>query len=402
MAVALCKEGGNYLMQWQACLTLISCHRWRWPHFFARRVHLILSVTFVIASPKFKLQTTTTTSCMSLIDGHNLPFLDPVEPVSYVKQQRTVASMTLLSCRVALSVSILLTVRSFSPSSQSMAVFGTRRGEGHDRPRRGFAKAIVDMSTSSYLDSLSSSAATLSPPPPSASTYAGDIETTTASSEAATLPSHIKDTWGIVPDISSFPGAHFPLGHVDAPLPANSLPPPILELPNFLSAEECATIRQWATQAIADGADECDEYLNARVNNEVETLGESEEGKALIEECQLDSSTLSASDRGGFRIRLDPSFVTGMLKDRILRVLNMPERNFVFEEGAWIRPSPRSIIVRDQTVVYYGPSNGVPPHVDGKDGTLLVYLSDGTLRTILWILLWTFDGFPALICSPLV
>lgn len=66
-----------------------------------------------------------------------------------------------------------------------------------------------------------------------------------------------------------------------------------------------------------------------------------------------------------------------MLKKRLLDVLDMPSRDFVFEEGAWIRPTPRSLLIRDQTVVFYAGGDGVPPHVDGKDGTLLVYLSDG-------------------------
>lgn len=194
----------------------------------------------------------------------------------------------------------------------------------------------------------------------------------------ATLPHNIKNLWGIQPDISNFPGANFPLGDLTRPPSAeiSTSAPPILELPNFLSATECHTIREWAKYAIDHGADECTEYLNARVNLEVDASGTSDEGRTLIDEFDLEETTLAAHHRGGFRIRLDPSFVTGMLQERLLSVLTMPRREFVFEEGAWIRPTPKTVVVRDQTVVFYGPGNGVPPHVDGKDGTLLVYLSN--------------------------
>lgn len=185
--------------------------------------------------------------------------------------------------------------------------------------------------------------------------------------------------WGTEPRLDNFPGAYFPLGfNNDSNHPEKSSDePPILELPNFLSPQECRTIREWAKFAIENGADECDEYLNYRVNKEVDAGGSSAEGQALIEECELADATLSAKNKGGFRIRLDNRLVEGMLKERLLDVLDMPSRGLVFEEGAWIRPTPRSLIIRDQTVVFYAGGDGVPPHVDGKDGTLLVYLADG-------------------------
>jgi len=55
--------------------------------------------------------------------------------------------------------------------------------------------------------------------------------------------------------------------------------------------------------------------------------------------------------------------------------MGLEGRSFFFEEGAWERPTPRRIIIRDQTMVKYGPNDGVPPHVDGKDATLLIYLN---------------------------
>ena len=189
-----------------------------------------------------------------------------------------------------------------------------------------------------------------------------------STSSSTTTPDNIKEVWGIVPDISKFPGANFPLGGAS----------PILELPNFLTAEQCELIRSYALFAMEHGAPECDEYLNARVNQEVDQQGHSEEGRALLEEFDLDKSgDLTAGDRGGFRIRLDQEVIHRLIKERLLDVLGMKDRTLVFEEGAWIRPTPRTVVVRDQTVVLYSPGHGVPPHVDGKDGTLLLYLSNG-------------------------
>jgi hypothetical protein len=190
---------------------------------------------------------------------------------------------------------------------------------------------------------------------------------------------HVEKMWGTRPNLSNFPLANFALGSVDQPDV-----PPILELPQFLSQAECRFIREWAQQAIEDGAPECDEYLNYRVNQEINQDGSTAEGKALIEEHlgQRDGGSsspppaLTAENRGGFRIRLDDQLVERILKDRLLDVLDMPSRKLVFEEGAWIRPSPRTLVVRDQTVVFYSGGDGVPPHVDGKDGTLLLYLAD--------------------------
>lgn len=187
------------------------------------------------------------------------------------------------------------------------------------------------------------------------------------------MPGNIKETWGIEPDLTNFPQANFPLGEASE----ESTVPPILELPNFLSKDECAAIRNWASYAIENGAEECGEYLNARVNQEVEEKGASEEGAALINEFDLDSSSLNAQHKGGFRIRLSQDIIHQFVKQPLLDILGMSGRSLVFEEGQWIRPTPRQICVRDQTVVLYSPGNGVPPHVDGKDATLLVYLSDG-------------------------
>jgi len=74
------------------------------------------------------------------------------------------------------------------------------------------------------------------------------------------VPSRVKEAWGIDP------GANFALGGSDS----GGSAPPILEIPNFLTAAECAHIRNWAQHSIENGADECDDYLNYRVNQEIE------------------------------------------------------------------------------------------------------------------------------------
>lgn len=180
----------------------------------------------------------------------------------------------------------------------------------------------------------------------------------------------LHDLWGTTPNVSLFEGAKFVLPG----------PNPILEIPNFLSPDECEQIQNWALNQILCGtAEECDDYLNYRVNKEVSTDGASEEGKALIEDQQLCEDALKEDDGGGFRLRLDPVFVEEMLGERLLKLLGFDnKREMVFEEGIWVKPTPRTLLIRDQTVVRYKEGDGVPPHVDGKDGTLLIYLADLT------------------------
>ncbi|GMI21500.1 hypothetical protein TrCOL_g9937 [Triparma columacea] len=142
-------------------------------------------------------------------------------------------------------------------------------------------------------------------------------------------------------------------------------------MPDFLNAEECRRIIEAGERIAATGA-ECEEYLNARVNSEVSTLGTSEEAKLLIEECKVD---MAEDAGGGFRVRLEEALVKEILEERVAYVMGLEGRSFFFEEGAWERPTPRRIIIRDQTMVKYGLNDGVPPHVDGKDATLLIYLN---------------------------
>lgn len=56
--------------------------------------------------------------------------------------------------------------------------------------------------------------------------------------------------------------------------------------------------------------------------------------------------------------------------------MGLEDRAVRFEEGIWHRPNRLSMIIRDQTIVHYEKDEGVAPHVDGKDATLLCYLND--------------------------
>jgi hypothetical protein len=172
---------------------------------------------------------------------------------------------------------------------------------------------------------------------------------------------------------------------------------PIVAIPDFLTTAECVAIQAWAMQAIANGATECDDYLNYRVNREIATTGQSRESQSLLDDYDgkgKDSNSvdakLSSTDSGGFRIRVEPRVVEDLLEHKVLALLNRSATTtkFLYEEGLWHRPTPRTILVRDQTIVRYTPGDGVPPHVDGKDGTLLIYLSDGKeVLSYVWMFL---------------
>jgi len=132
-------------------------------------------------------------------------------------------------------------------------------------------------------------------------------------------------------------------------------------------------------ERVAETGEECEEYLNARVNEEVNEKGVSSEASELITEHMDDfcSIKMTSSAGGGYRVRLNESDIKSMLEDKVKYIMGLQDRSegFFFEEGAWERPTPRRIVVRDQTMVKYEETNGVPPHVDGKDATLLIYLN---------------------------
>jgi len=160
----------------------------------------------------------------------------------------------------------------------------------------------------------------------------------------------------------------------------------IVCLPNFLSPEECEKIIKAAEEQIRTKSQDAEStlYLNYRVNREVEstttttTGGVSNEASALITEQGLTKEELDAGQGSGFRTQINPETITELVEiiPRVMRFMGLPHRKADFFEGIWVKPDCRTIVIRDQTVVRYEPGEGVAPHVDGKDLTLLMYLND--------------------------
>ena len=147
--------------------------------------------------------------------------------------------------------------------------------------------------------------------------------------------------------------------------------PPLLRIANFLTASQCDALI--ALQAAATS--ESDLYLNYRVNRELSSSAISREAARLIAEFPLARDALRPSMRSGFRAQIPPD--APQLRPVLRAVsdaLGFAGRDFVFAEGQWIRPTRRTVVVRDQTTVQYRVGEGVAPHVDGKDLTVLVCL----------------------------
>jgi hypothetical protein len=147
--------------------------------------------------------------------------------------------------------------------------------------------------------------------------------------------------------------------------------PPIFRLPNFLSPEECDEI----IKAAVEHGEEATNYLNARVNSEVKGAPESDKGysqKAANEAVQWSGGATS-----GMRRRLSRDTLR-MLDERVIAMLGevAEGRDIEMVEPIYVRPDARTLIIRDATVVHYVAGEGVAPHVDGKDATLLCYLND--------------------------
>ena len=142
--------------------------------------------------------------------------------------------------------------------------------------------------------------------------------------------------------------------------------PPVLKIQNFLSDAECAQIIEAAR---GDDVEVCEEYLNHRVNEDgaVATSGYSEEQAQEALEWS-DGAT------SGLRVRM-PSDILDLVAPKALSLLGLSHRNYRFKEELYYRPDRATVIVRDATVVRYREGEGVAPHVDGRDATLLVYLN---------------------------
>lgn len=173
--------------------------------------------------------------------------------------------------------------------------------------------------------------------------------------------------WGLEPDMQRL-----------TPVVAS---PPLLRAPHLLPPAVCDALIA-AHDRDRDANAEADLYLNARVNREVGDGagdGVSEEAAALLEAWGVPRGVLAAADKSGFRRRVDTADETGGFRLHVLpaveKLLGLEGREAVFQEGGWVRPSRRTYVVRDVTVVHYRAGEGVSPHVDGKDATVLLYLS---------------------------
>lgn len=151
--------------------------------------------------------------------------------------------------------------------------------------------------------------------------------------------------------------------------------PPMFRIPNFLTPEECDAL----IAAAIENSEEATEYLNARVNSEVTGASSIPElATGYSQEASDEAVEWSGGATSGLRRRL-PREALRMLDERVLGVLGEVatgrELNMVLDQ-IYIRPDERTVIVRDATVVHYKEGEGVAPHVDGKDATLLCYLND--------------------------
>lgn len=91
---------------------------------------------------------------------------------------------------------------------------------------------------------------------------------------------HVLEDWGLTGlDLASFPSASVQL-----------VRPPLVKVPSFLSSEECDDIIRLAHMQRAAGR-EATNYLNFRVNREVEERGESSEARELIASVQSGTSS---------------------------------------------------------------------------------------------------------------
>lgn len=118
--------------------------------------------------------------------------------------------------------------------------------------------------------------------------------------------------------------------------------PPLLRLPSLLTSDECEALIR--AQEASRGP-ERDNYLNhdAGVGN-------------------------------GYRQGISPTAPEFQPIQRFLNEL-FPHREPQFAEALWHRPRYNTYVVRDITTVRYGVGEGIASHVDGKDTTLLIYLS---------------------------
>ena len=152
--------------------------------------------------------------------------------------------------------------------------------------------------------------------------------------------------------------------------------PPVLKVRNFLTEAECALV---IAAARSDDVEEATEYLNHRVNEDDQIEASGYSAAQAAEALEWSDGATS-----GLRVRM-PEHILELVAPKALSLLGLAHRNYRFREALYYRPDRATVIVRDATVVRYREGEGVAPHVDGKDATLLVYLNtvaDGGGRTV--------------------
>lgn len=115
-------------------------------------------------------------------------------------------------------------------------------------------------------------------------------------------------------------------------------PPPstVICVPNFIREDECQFLIKMGEKIAATG-NECEEYLNARVNTEIADVGVSNEASDLIgsmdDECAV--SLIDSSAGGGFRVRANEKNIENLLSERLLFLMGLQDRSdgFLFEES---------------------------------------------------------------------
>lgn len=149
--------------------------------------------------------------------------------------------------------------------------------------------------------------------------------------------------------------------------------PPLLRHNALLTASECKAL----ILCQMDNRTEASLYLNYRVNREVASGEDSAEAAALIAATEASATAMRANMLSGFRAQVTPDEkALAPLLERLQDVLGFHGRQWTFAEGAWVRPNRRQVVVRDVTTVHYNVGEGVAPHVDGKDITVLICLKE--------------------------
>lgn len=151
--------------------------------------------------------------------------------------------------------------------------------------------------------------------------------------------------------------------------------PALLRHEHLLDESECAAL----VETQAGNGTEALLYLNYRVNREVAKNSTSSEAAALIDATDLSAASMNSSMGSGFRTQVPPDAqALSPVLARLQDVLGFHGRRWRFAEGAWVRPNRRQVVVRDITTVHYNVGEGVAPHVDGKDITVLICLKSPT------------------------